>query len=65
MRRAQQDIEASEFFRAALADELPGYRTVLDVRSGPPRWAEALGAQRIQIHGSTGVRQRVLRRIED
>lgn len=56
---------AARFFRAALADELPGYREVLDARSEPPAWARALGARRLTIHGSAGVRVRVLRRVDE
>ncbi len=60
--RSLADSDAVAFFRAALADRLPGYRLVLPAQPLLPSWARLLGARPIRIHGSTGARVWVLAR---
>ena len=62
-REHRADREAVDFFRKVMADSLPGYRLVLAAGPRLPGWAVALGAEPIRIHGSTGMRMRVLERV--
>ncbi|WP_428267219.1 ArnT family glycosyltransferase [Haliangium sp.] len=52
--------DGAEFFRAAVADELPGYRLRAVVTPTVPAWLTALGLGPVEIHGSTGRRVWVL-----
>ncbi|MBN1224116.1 MAG: glycosyltransferase family 39 protein [Candidatus Aminicenantes bacterium] len=52
-KRAWKDKDAREFFRAAVAGDLPGYRMVC-FEPRIPQWAQKLGARPVVVHGSTG-----------
>ena len=60
--RAQADQDAQAFFRSVLSDSLEGYEVVFVAEPVLPSWAEALGAEPVQVHASVGNRQWVLRR---
>jgi hypothetical protein len=42
------------FVRRAVADELTGYRRVLEARATLPSWATALGLRPVRIQSTTG-----------
>jgi hypothetical protein len=50
---AQRDEDAVRYFRAAVRDAVPGYRTSLTARVQLPDWARALGCQPVRIHDTT------------
>jgi hypothetical protein len=60
--RRNPPADAVEFFRAAVAGRLPGYRIAFVAEPRLPRWAELLGAEPVRLHGSTGARVWVLER---
>ena len=64
MSAAAQDGRARAFFQSAMADQLPGYRLVLTAEPRLPAWAESVGAEPIRMHGSTGERVWLLRRVD-
>ena len=58
--RAQADMDAQAFFGSVLNDSLEGYRVALIAEPRLPAWAEALGADPVQVHLSVGNRQWIL-----
>jgi len=62
--RAQADMDAQVFFRSVLDDSLEGYEVALVAGPKLPAWAEALGAEPVQVHASVGNRQWVLVRTD-
>ena len=62
--RAQADMDAQAFFGSVLNDSLEGYRVALIAEPKLPAWAEALGAEPVQVHSSVGNRQWILVRSE-
>jgi len=50
----QRDRPTVEFVRAAVANELAGYRQVLVARSTIPTWATTLGLRPVRIQSTTG-----------
>jgi hypothetical protein len=62
--RAQADMDARAFFQSVLNDSLEGYEVALVAEPKLPAWAEALGAEPVQVHASVGDRQWVLVRTD-
>jgi hypothetical protein len=62
--RAQADMDAQAFFGSVLNDSLEGYRVALIAEPRLSAWAEALGAEPVQVHSSVGNRQWILVRSE-
>jgi hypothetical protein len=60
--RAQQEVDAVAFFRAALRDQLPGYHLCWIAAPALPRVLRAIGLEPVRIHGSTGTLTWVLTR---
>ena len=60
--RRTAEPDAVRFFTEALSDRLDGYRITFVAAPRLPRWAVALGAEPVKIHGSTGERVWVLTR---
>jgi hypothetical protein len=58
--RAQANMDARAFFRSVLSDSLEGYKVALVAGPKLPVWAEALGAEPVQVHASVGNRQWIL-----
>ena len=58
--RAQANMDARAFFRSVLSDSLEGYEVALVAGPKLPVWAEALGAEPVQVHASVGNRQWIL-----
>ena len=54
VRARQRDRATVEFVRAAVANELAGYRQVLVARATIPTWARALGLRPVRIQSTTG-----------
>ena len=59
-RRAQRDEDATRFMRAAVHDQLPGYRLAFVAGEKLPEPWRSWGSQPVSIHGSTGMRTWVL-----
>ena len=62
--RAQADMDAQSFFRSVLSDSLDGYEVASIAEPKLPAWAEALGAEPVQVHASVGNRQWILVRTD-
>ena len=62
--RAQADTDAQAFFRSVLGDSLDGYEVAFVAEPKLPAWAEALGAEPVQVHASVGNRQWILVRTD-
>jgi 4-amino-4-deoxy-L-arabinose transferase-like glycosyltransferase len=60
----QSDAATTRFVRAAVRDELAGYRVALVARPHLPRWARALGLEPVSIQATTGEAVWVLARAE-
>ena len=60
--RAQHDVDAVAFFRAALHDQLPGYHLCWIAAPALPPVLRAIGLEPVRIHGSTGTLTWVLTR---
>jgi len=58
--RAQTDLDATRFFRSAVADRLAGYRLHWVATAHLPDWLTWLGSRGVEIHGSTNQRMWVL-----
>ncbi|MFT3925885.1 MAG: hypothetical protein QM778_25300 [Myxococcales bacterium] len=59
-RKAQLDRDATEFMRAAVANELPGYELLFVAGEDLPAPLARLGLSPVSVHGSTGMRYWVL-----
>ena len=60
--KAQQEVDAVAFFRAALHDQLPGYHLCWIAAPALPRVLRAIGLEPVRIHSSTGTLTWVLTR---
>jgi hypothetical protein len=58
--RARADLDARAFFQSVLNDSLEGYEVALVAGPKLDPWAEALGAEPVQVHASVGNRQLIL-----
>ena len=58
--RAQADVDARVFFQSVLNDSLDGYEVVRVVGPTLQPWAQALGAEPVEVHASVGNRQWIL-----
>lgn len=65
IQRYRKQDDGRTFFRAAVADRLPGYRHVMTATTQLPGWAVALGASPVGVHNSTHSTTWVLRRDPD
>jgi hypothetical protein len=63
MNRFRQEVGATPYFSALLADQLPCYRLLPLGEYSPPDWVKTLGLDAYRIHGSTGERVWISRRL--